>query len=74
VGGGIFPVSRVLAVTLAWACSALNPTFRTDNQNRVQLMVYYINFSKGVPGEERLVDDAQNTVSSRAAPRGCEEA
>jgi len=37
-------------------------------------MVYDMKFSKGVSGEVRLADDARNTVSSRAAPRGREEA
>ena len=65
--------SLVLAMTLVWACSALNPTIQIDNQYKVWLMVYDIKFSQGVVGEERLADDARNTVSSRAAPRGREE-
>jgi hypothetical protein len=50
--------SLVLAMTLAWARFALNPTTQIDNPYKVQLTVYDINFSKGVPGEERLADDA----------------
>ena len=48
----------MLAMTLVWACSALNPTIQIDIQYRVQLMVYDINFSKDVSGEERLADVA----------------
>ena len=32
-----------------------------------------IDFSKGVPGEQRLADQAPHAVSSRAAPRGHDE-